>query len=110
MCNQKDRAISYWYNMGQRRCICGRQLVWAGDNKNRATIDHIVPKSLGGTKRLTNLLIVCQDCNGKRGSEKLSVWAKKQNIPKLRWIREKEKLAMLTLYEGGPCPIQYSHK
>ena len=98
--------MKYWYEKGQRRCLCGRQLVWSGENKNRATVDHIVPKSFGGTKRLTNLLVVCQDCNGKRGNKKLSTWAKEQNIPKLSWIKKKERLAMITLYEGGNCTIQ----
>jgi len=106
MCKQKDRAIMYWYTKGQRRCLCGRQLVWSGNGSNLATIDHIVPKSRGGTRRLTNLLIVCQGCNHERGNKKLSIWAKEKSLPKLKWIRDKEKLAMLTLYEGGPCSLQ----
>lgn len=32
------------------------------------TKDHIVPKSMGGTNRLTNLQTMCVSCNGKKGN------------------------------------------
>lgn len=32
------------------------------------TVDHILPKSAGGTDRLTNLEIMCQRCNSNKGS------------------------------------------
>lgn len=36
------------------------------DNKKR-TIDHIHPRSLGGTNALENLQLVCQTCNSRKG-------------------------------------------
>ena len=36
-------------------------------------IDHIVPKSKGGTNDLWNLRATCQPCNGKKGDEHLYV-------------------------------------
>ena len=33
-----------------------------------ATIDHIRPKSRGGTSRMDNLQLLCKQCNGQKGS------------------------------------------
>lgn len=37
------------------------------------TIDHIVPKSLGGTNNIENLRGLCKDCNAKRGNDMTDV-------------------------------------
>lgn len=43
-----------------RRCqLCG--------SRKTLTIDHIVPRSKGGTNRLGNLRILCASCNETRG-------------------------------------------
>lgn len=34
----------------------------------RLTLDHLVPKSKGGTNRLTNLGLACATCNSRKGS------------------------------------------
>lgn len=31
------------------------------------TLDHVIPKALGGTWALTNLVLACFDCNQARG-------------------------------------------
>jgi HNH endonuclease len=33
---------------------------------NRFTIDHVIPKSLGGTNEIDNLAIACRRCNERR--------------------------------------------
>jgi len=33
------------------------------------SIDHIVPKSKGGTHERSNLRVLCTDCNTKRGTK-----------------------------------------
>lgn len=35
--------------------------------KDRATRDHIVPKSMGGLGTLKNFVLACAECNEKRG-------------------------------------------
>ncbi len=97
---QKNRAKAYWYLLGQRRCHCGRQLVWAGEGKNRATLDHLVPKSKGGTWHLKNILIVCQECNSKRGNKDFSGWVTGNRFPKHEWLVNKHKEAK-KLYEDS---------
>ena len=38
---------------------------------NAATIDHIVPRLLGGTDDATNLRVICFKCNTRLGEEML---------------------------------------
>lgn len=33
-----------------------------------ATLDHIVPRALGGTHSVGNLLLACKPCNAKKGA------------------------------------------
>ena len=37
------------------------------------TVDHIVPKSMGGTNNIGNLRPLCQECNVNRGSDMTGV-------------------------------------
>jgi 5-methylcytosine-specific restriction endonuclease McrA len=39
----------------------------------RATLDHVVPKSLGCSDRARNLVMACRRCNGQKGSQMLAV-------------------------------------
>lgn len=39
--------------------------VWA---PNRATVDHVVPKSKGGSNRIDNLVTACARCNTAKGN------------------------------------------
>lgn len=36
---------------------------------NMMTIDHIIPKSAGGTDDIENLRLLCRACNAKKGSK-----------------------------------------
>lgn len=49
---------------------CGvRTLPGAEDHHPRkATIDHLVPKSAGGSNELPNLVLACRACNQAKGS------------------------------------------
>ena len=37
------------------------------------TVDHIIPKSMGGSHNLSNLQPMCVRCNGKKGSKILAI-------------------------------------
>ena len=51
--------------MGKYRCArCGR---WF--NKRDIDIDHIIPKSKGGTDSMYNLQAMCKHCNRSKGNK-----------------------------------------
>jgi len=46
----------------------GRQCAYCGAENVPLEIDHIVPRSRGGTDRVSNLTLACRDCNEKKGN------------------------------------------
>lgn len=42
---------------------CGRRLYWFS-----MTLDHVVPRAVGGPDELSNLLLCCCKCNRKKGA------------------------------------------
>ena len=47
----------------------GGRCAYCGNAKaERYELDHIVPRSRGGTNRVSNLIVSCQDCNVKKGN------------------------------------------
>jgi 5-methylcytosine-specific restriction endonuclease McrA len=52
------------HNGGKAPCyVCGRHVHWED-----ATLEHILPRSLGGTYRYSNLSISHRACNWRRGN------------------------------------------
>lgn len=45
-------------------CWCGCAL-----DRDSATLEHVIPRSHGGTKAQTNLRLACQACNARRGDK-----------------------------------------
>lgn len=58
---------------------CGKALVWPTNDVVRAkhrvsdwfVVEHIVPRSLGGTNKPENLTPACWTCNGRKGNKSL---------------------------------------
>lgn len=74
--NKKRKSAS---SRSKGRCYyCG--------NENPDTIDHIFPKSLGGTNRQDNLVLACKSCNCSKGQMTVEEyraysWRKANDIP-----------------------------
>ena len=49
-------------------------------NERATTVDHIIPKSKGGTSFKDNLLPCCVSCNRSKGSENWLEWYSKQEF------------------------------
>lgn len=61
------------------RCLwCGRTVVVRFEARPRAdtaTIDHIVPRALGGSSDPSNLALACAACNAAKGNTHPDEWA-----------------------------------
>lgn len=73
----KDQKIALrhdlWKEVNGRCPYCGTKMWANGIHKPRrgsrqATIEHIVPRSMGGTDDLKNLTCSCRSCDSGRGS------------------------------------------
>lgn len=56
-------------------CVhCGRKKLdpFTDDKNKLATLDHVLPQSLGGSSEERNLAISCYRCNTRRGNTRLS--------------------------------------
>lgn len=61
----------YLLEKWQRRCAyCGKENV-------PLQIDHVVPRSKGGTDRISNLTLACRECNEAKGSLLPQEWLNK---------------------------------
>jgi len=52
------------------KCIhCNRKMTLdlTGAPLSNATLEHIVPRTHGGTNQLSNLAVACSGCNGQKG-------------------------------------------
>lgn len=52
----------------------GRQCAYCGAEHVPLEIDHIHPKSQGGSDRVSNLVIACHDCNQRKGHQDVAAF------------------------------------
>jgi len=50
----------------------GRECAYCAVTETPLEIEHMVPKSNGGSNRISNLTIACRDCNQEKGSQTLT--------------------------------------
>ncbi len=58
----------------------GRKCTYCNETDTRLEIDHIVPKSKGGSNRVSNLTIVCRDCNSTKANSSLQEFLKNKPL------------------------------
>jgi 5-methylcytosine-specific restriction endonuclease McrA len=61
---------SKWITKVRRRRIYardGHRCVYCGRLAEKLTLDHVIPRSKGGTNVSENLITACMDCNRDRG-------------------------------------------
>jgi hypothetical protein len=52
---------------------------YCGSTEN-LTLDHITPRSKGGSERITNVLCACHSCNQSKGHQKWYDWYLQQSF------------------------------
>jgi len=52
----------------------GRRCAYCGKENVPLEVDHVVPKSRGGTDRVSNLTLACRECNQVKGNKLLEEW------------------------------------
>lgn len=69
------RRSVLWDKFKGRCHYCNAPLVsWRAGNRpgvlphQKPTIDHKIPKALGGTSEIDNLVLSCATCNGRKGA------------------------------------------
>jgi len=55
------------------------QCAYCGSEEN-LTLDHITPRSKGGSDRVTNVLCACKECNTSKGHQMWSDWYLNQDF------------------------------
>ena len=53
-----------------------RTCVYCGATNVPLQIEHVIPKSKGGSNRISNLVIACESCNQKKGSQNIEEFLK----------------------------------
>lgn len=61
----KEHAKRVRWGESHNCWLCGKPI----DSIEQATIDHVVPRSLGGRTRLMNIRLAHEKCNTKRQSK-----------------------------------------
>lgn len=85
------------------------QCAYCGSEEN-LTLDHIVPRSKGGSDRVTNILCACKECNNTKGHQAWYDWYMNQSFfttERLGDIIEWQKQRVKNAYEVY-YPTKYS--
>lgn len=52
---------------------CGKEVKESGKREVKATVDHLVPVSKGGTHAEHNLVIACEPCNNLKADKNIPI-------------------------------------
>lgn len=76
----REKLQSFRFKMGERQnwkcCYCGCEMSEKRGFDNSCTLEHVVPRSLGGPDSEENIVAACYACNNARGDEFLDVHLK----------------------------------
>ena len=73
---KKNKIIALLLRDGRNCPYCGVKFNTIED----ITLDHVVPKSLGGSDSNKNLLLSCQECNQRKGNMLLTQFIRGYDI------------------------------
>lgn len=79
---RRDKRLAIYIRDGERCVYCGSAPLEG--TQGALTLDHILPRHLGGTNAPDNLLTSCRQCNCARGSADLTSFVGPDRAAKLR--------------------------
>jgi 5-methylcytosine-specific restriction endonuclease McrA len=97
MKNHKKRKILYFEKANTHCVYCEIQMKYVDFSEeccnlpNACTIEHIIPKSKGGTNHISNLTLACRKCNTTRSSMDIEDFKLKSRIEKLAKRNKKSR-------------------
>lgn len=68
---QLPKRVLIFRRDGWRCAYCARSF---RDEPSRLTLDHLVPRSRGGSNSARNLVAACAPCNEQRGNRPITEW------------------------------------
>ena len=71
-------------------------------SKAKMQIDHVVPKSKGGTDSLNNLVLSCHECNQVKGSQDVQTYLKGRPSV-LKRVKARLRQDVQTYLKGNKC-------
>lgn len=86
---QRDQIHLMW---DFKCCYCGEPLGRSG------TLDHVIPKALGGTADLHNVVSCCLACNSSKGHKDWITWYRAQHF----WTDAREWAIVIWLGQNQP--------
>lgn len=84
---------------GWRCAYCCRS---GRDDPARLSLDHIRPRSKGGTRAATNLVTACVDCNRQRRDRPIVVWLRLVSLE----VVEHAVATVARALEGGDADLR----
>lgn len=78
-----EKRKKFWSRQRKLECAyCGKRVYREVNNthNSKATIDHIVPLSKGGTNAQYNLVLSCFECNNRKGSKEVDKFVTNNRI------------------------------
>ncbi|MCL2666050.1 MAG: HNH endonuclease [Defluviitaleaceae bacterium] len=78
------------------------------NESSNLTLDHLIPKKLGGNDSADNLVYACRFCNSSKGGRDLLEWYQFRNeFPRLMLLRRYLKLCRDYIEQTGLSDIEY---
>lgn len=84
----KVKRLAIYLRDGFTCVYCQRDLHQA--DPFEVTLDHLLPRSLGGTHEPTNLVTACRSCNSSRQAKDWQLWGTRQAQGRIKRLRNRK--------------------
>lgn len=82
---RKEKRLAIYIRDGFSCAYCGRDL--RGAEPCEVTLDHLLPRCVGGGNEATNLITACRSCNSSRQDKPWASYATGGSIDRIEQLR-----------------------